>query len=222
MESVFEIIYKYRDAFAGGLFVTLKLCLITWIVGLVVGGSLGILSVKWKKAIGIPVRSFSFILSGIPILVFLYWLHYPAQTLLNIVVDPFYTASAMLTILNIFAVSDIVRGGIENLPNQYIEVAKICGLSNKKRLFKIEFPLIFRHIFPPLLITQVNMLHMSLFASLISVEEIFRVTQRVISIEYKPVEIYTALGIFFLLISLPLNGIALYFKHKYGRNLSER
>lgn len=222
MTDVFEIIYKYRDAFGSGLLVTLNLCLITWIIGLIVGGTLGILSVKWKRAIGIPVRSFSFFLSGIPILVFLYWLHYPAQTLLHIVVDPFYTAAAMLTTINIFAVSDIVRNGIVNLPNQYIEVAKICGLNNRKRLFKIEFPLIFRHIFPPLLITQVNMLHMSLFASLISVEEIFRVTQRVISIEYKPVEIYTALGIFFLLISLPLNGIALYFKHKYNRNLSER
>jgi polar amino acid transport system permease protein len=205
MKDVFEIIYKYREAFGSGLLVTLNLCLITWITGLIVGGALGILSVKWKRAIGIPVKAFSFFLSGIPILVFLYWLHYPAQTLLHIVVKPFYTAATMLTILNIFAVSDIVRNGIENLPNQYIEVAKICGLNNKKRLFKIELPLIFRHIFPPLLITQVNMLHISLFASLISVEEIFRVTQRVISIEYKPVEIYTALGIFFLLISLPLN-----------------
>ena len=222
MESVFEIIFKYKDAFASGLFVTLKLCLITWITGLLIGGLFGVLSAKWKKFIGLPIRTLSFVLSGIPILVFLFWLHYPAQSMLNIVVDPFFTAAAMLTILNIFAVSEIVRGGIINLPNQYIEVAKISGLSNKKRILKVEFPLIFRHIFPSLLITQVNMLHMTLFASLISVEEIFRVAQRVISIEYKPVEIYTALGIFFLIVSLPLNGIALYFKNKYNRNLSER
>ena len=222
MESVFEIIFKYKDAFASGLLVTLNLCLIIWILGLAIGGILGILSEKWKKSIGFPVRSLSFILAGIPILVFLFWLHYPAQSMLNIVVDPFYTAASMLTILNIFAVSDIVRGGINNLPNQYIEVAKICGLNNKKRFLKIELPLIFRHIFPSLLITQVNMLHMTLFASLISVEEIFRISQRVISVEYKPVEIYTALGIFFLIVSLPLNGVALYFKNKYNRNLSER
>lgn len=222
MESVFEIIVKYKDAFAGGLFVTLKLCLITWITGLLIGVLFGVLSAKWKKSIGLPIRAISFVLSGIPILVFLFWLHYPAQSMFNIVVDPFYTAAAMLTILNIFSVSDIVHGGIVNLPNQYIEVAKISGLSDKKRLLRIEFPLIFRHIFPSLLITQVNMLHMTLFASLISVEEIFRVAQRVISVEYKPVEIYTALGIFFLIVSLPLNGIALYFKNKYNRNLSER
>ncbi len=222
MESVFEIVYKYKGAFASGLLVTLKLCIIIWVIGLIVGGFFGILSAKWGNAIGIPLKTFSFILSGIPILVFLFWLHYPAQSIFNIAIDPFYTAAMMLSILNIFSVSDIVRDGITNLPNQYIEVAKISGLSIKKRILKIELPLVFRHIFPSLLITQVNMMHMTLFASLISVEEIFRVSQRVISIEYKPVEIYTALGVFFLFVSLPLNGIALYFKNKYNRNLSER
>ena len=201
---------------------TLQLCLITWITGLVIGGIFGVLAAKWKTGFGLPIRTLSFVLSGIPVLVFLFWLHYPAQSILNVVIDPFYTAAAMLSILNIFAVSDIVRGGIANLPNQYIEVAKISGLSPAKRLLKVEFPLIFRHIFPSLLITKVNMLHMTLFAGLISVEETFRVAQRVISIEYKPVEIYTALGLFFLAVSLPLNGVALYFKYIYNRNISER
>ncbi len=66
------------------------------------------------------------------------------------------------------------------------------------------------------------MLHMTIFSSLISVEEIFRMSQRVNAIEYQPVEIYSALGVFFLLISLPINGLALYLKHKYNRNFSER
>ena len=222
MDSVFELVYKYREAFASGLLVTLKLCIIVWLLGLLCGGSLGILSTRWKMTIGIPLRVVSFILSGIPILVFLFWLHYPAQSLFDVVVDPFVTAVTMLVIINTIAVSDIVRGGVNNLPNQFVEVAIISGIKAKKRFFKIELPLIVRHIFPSLLITQVNMLHMTLFASLISVEEIFRISQRIISIEYKPVEIYTALGLFFLMISLPLNGIAHYFKKNYSRNFSER
>jgi ABC-type amino acid transport system permease subunit len=128
----------------------------------------------------------------------------------------------MLSILNIIAVSEIVQSGITNLPKQYIEVAKVNGLNQKDTFFKIQFPLINRHILPSLLITQVNMLHLSLFASLISVEEIFRISQRIISIEYKPVEIYTALGIFFLIVSLPINGLAIYLKHRFNRTLDEK
>jgi len=65
------------------------------------------------------------------------------------------------------------------------------------------------------------MLQATLFASLISVEDLFKVAQRINSMIYKPVEIYSALGIFFLLVCLPLNGLALWLKKRFTRNLSE-
>ena len=66
------------------------------------------------------------------------------------------------------------------------------------------------------------MLHATLFASLISVEEIFRVSQRINSTIYRPVEIYTALAFFFLLVCLPINLTAAYLKKRYTRDFSER
>jgi ABC-type amino acid transport system permease subunit len=62
------------------------------------------------------------------------------------------------------------------------------------------------------------MLHTTLFASLISVEEIFRVAQRINAQIYRPVEIYTALGVFFLLVCLPVTGFAFWLKRKYTRD----
>jgi len=220
--SVFEIIEQYQEGFIKGIAVTFQLCLIIWSSGLFIGGLLGIFGSKYKFGIGIPSKILAFLLSGIPILVFLFWLHYPVQELFKIQINPFITASVTLSIVNIFAVADIVRNAIDDLPNQYIEVAKVCGIPTNKRVWKIDIPLIFRHVISPFIIVQVNMLHMTLFASLISVDEIFRVTQRVNAIIYKPVEIYTALGIFFLMISLPLNGLALWLKSKYARDISER
>jgi len=66
------------------------------------------------------------------------------------------------------------------------------------------------------------MLQATLFASLISVEEIFRVSQRINSTIYRPVEIYTALALFFLAVCLPINLAAAYLKKRYTRDLSER
>ena len=220
--TVLEIIRDYQEAFGKGIWVTFQLCMIIWSSGLLIGGFWGVLGAKYKRAIGVPTRALSFTLSGIPVLVFLFWLHYPVQTLLQVTIDPFITASLTLSIINVFAISDVVRNAINDLPNQYSEVAKVCGIPTNKRIMKIDIPLIFRNVVGPYIIIQVNMLHMTLFASLISVDEIFRMTQRVNAIIYKPVEIYTALGIFFLLISLPLNGIAVWFKNKYARDISER
>lgn len=169
-----------------------------------------------------PARIFSFLLSGVPILVFLFWLHYPAQAMFDLVIDPFYTAAVTLSIVNIFAVADIVRGALNDFPQQYLTAAKVTGLSRKQTIFNIQIPLIFREILPSLLLLQVTMLHTTLFASLISVEEIFRVAQRINAQIYRPVEIYTALGLFFLLVCLPVNGFAIWLKHHFTRDLSER
>ncbi len=207
--SVLDIIIDYHMAFLNGLLVTVQLCAIIWSVGIIIGTLTAIGSIKYHKIIGIPARIFSFILSGIPILVFLYWLHYPAQSIFDLVIDPFYTAALTLTIVNIFGVYDLVREALENFPKQYLTAAKVTGLSKKQTIFKVQLPLIIRQVLPGLLLLQVIMLHTTLFASLISVEEIFRAAQRINAHIYKPVEIYTALGIFFLIICLPINGFAM-------------
>ena len=219
--SVFDILLRYYPAFLQGLSVTLQLSAIIWITGVVLGAAIGVLSNRYKVGVGLPARITSFLLSGIPILVFLFWLHYPAQAMFDIVVDPFYTAALTLSIVNIFGVADLVRTALDDFPKQYLTAAKVSGLTKKQTIVNIQLPLIFRQVLPGLLLLQVMMLHTTLFASLISVEEIFRVAQRINAQIYRPVEIYTALGVFFLMVSLPINGFALWFKAKFTRDISE-
>lgn len=219
--SVFDIIVTYREGLLAGLLVTLELCLIIWLSGIVLGTILGYLGSKYRGGVGAPSHVFSFVLSGVPVLVLLFWLHYPLQAILNININPFFTAAFALSIINIFAVTDLVRSALVNFPTQYNLAAKVCGLSQKETFMKIELPIILRQIIPTLLSLQVSMLQLTLFASFISVEEIFRVAQRINSIIYKPIEIYTALAIFFLIICLPLNGVAVWLRNKYTRDISE-
>lgn len=220
--TVWDILVNYNQAFLKGLNVTLQLSLIIWCSGIFMGSALGLAGSRFTWSVGLPSRVISFLLSGVPILVFLFWLHYPAQAMFDLVIDPFYTAALTLSIVNIFAVSDLVRGVLQDFPKQYLIAAKVTGLSRKQTIFRIQLPLILRQVIPSILLLQVTMLHTTLFASLISVEEIFRVAQRINAQIYRPVEIYTALGIFFLLVSLPINGFAFWLKKRFTRNLSEQ
>ncbi len=220
--SVFRIFVTYREGILSGLAVTLQLCLIIWTSGLVLGTILGVAGAKWKHGVGLPSRTVSFILSGVPVLAFLFWLHYPLQAMLKVVVDPFYTAAAALSIINVLAVSDAVRGVLRDFPSQYVMAAQAYGLSPSETLVNIQFPIVLRQVIPSLLLIQVSMLQATLFASLISVDEIFRVAQRINAVIYRPVEVYTALAILFLAICLPLNGLALWFRKRFTRDLSER
>ena len=219
--SVWDILVNYNIAFLKGLAVTLQLCAIIWGSGIILGAALGVAGARVPGWVGGPSRAVSFVLGGVPLLVFLFWLHYPAQAVFNLVIDPFYTAAFTLSIVNIFAVADVVRGALIDFPRQYLTAAKVTGLTRGQTILRIQLPLILRQILPSLLLLQMAMLHTTLFASLISVEEIFRVAQRINAQIYRPVEIYTALGVFFLGVCLPVNGVAYWLKRKYTRNLSE-
>ncbi len=220
--SVFDILITYQSAFANGLLTTFQLALMIWLIGLTGGSLLGSIGARWKIFVGIPSRVISFTLSGVPILVFLFWLHYPLQQLLGVVIDPFITAALTLSIINVFAVADVIRGVLLDFPSQYIIAGKVCGMTSSQILVHIQLPIVLRQTVPVLLMIQVNMLQATLFASLISVNEIFRVAQQINSHIYKPVEVYTALGLLFLAICLPLNGLALWLKAKFTRDFSER
>jgi His/Glu/Gln/Arg/opine family amino acid ABC transporter permease subunit len=217
--DIFHIIVTYKEAFLGGLFVTLKLTLLIWIIGIVIGSIIGILGSEYKSEIGKPSKIVSFLISGIPILVLLFWLHFPLQAILDVVIDPFWTAVLALSLVNIFFVSDLVRNTLDLFPKEYVESAKTLGLNKRQTLYSIQIPIIIRQILPSLLSIQANILQLTLFASLISVPEIFRVAQNINAQIYKPVEIYSALAIFFLIILLPFNGLIIYFKKKYSKDL---
>ena len=147
MLSIFDIVIRYKEALLKGLFVTVQLCAVIWISGIVFGALIGYLGARFKKGVGVPSRVISFFLAGVPILVLLFWLYYPGETLLQINIDPFYVAAFAISIVNIFLVADLTRNALVNFPNEYKLAAKVCGLSQKDTFFKIELPIIMRQIF---------------------------------------------------------------------------
>lgn len=216
-----NILIEYREAIIRGLGTTLVICGSAWSVGIFGGIVSGYIAQKSKTFSWILSVS-SFLLLSIPVIVLLFWLHYPAQALLGVAINPLITTIATLAIINIILTGEIIKKALENFPAQYVSAARVCGVAEGKIFLKIKFPIIFRQVLPGIITLQVSILHMSLFGSLISVEEIFRIAQQINSQIYQPIEIYTALALLFVGISLPLNLLAYYLKNKYTRNLSEK
>lgn len=220
--DIFEIFSTYKEGFLQGLGVTLRLCLLVWIIGIVAGTVFGILSARYNKSFGLVTKIVSTFISGVPVIVLLYWLYYPMQQELQVDIPAFNIAVFAFSFVNVFMVGDLVKNAIKDLPNQYLLAAKVSGLSERTILRKIQIPLIFKQLLGPVLLVQISMLHNSIFASLINVDEIFRQIQRINAMVYKPIELYTTLAMFFIIITVPLTLIAYYLKRKYAKDYSER
>ncbi|MEM7476319.1 MAG: ABC transporter permease subunit [Planctomycetota bacterium] len=214
------ILQNHYAEFWEGLKVTFWLSGIVWAFGLVVGVVLGLLAARWTILFGMPVRIFAVLLAAVPALVFMFWFHYPFQMSLNIVVDPFITAASSLSVINVVLVANHTLQVVGNFPRQYITAGRLCGLSDARIVWSIGMPIALRQLLPGMLQIQIVMLQSTLFASLISVDEIFRVAQRINSQIYKPVEIYSLLAVFFILICVPLNLLASFLKSRFSRDLS--
>ena len=152
MSHLFNIFIEYHWAFLSGLRVTLELCLVIWVSGLVFGVTLGTLGAHYPKTWGRFTVATSFGFSAIPTLVILFWLHYPAQAALEVVIDPFYTASLALSLVNVFATGELVRQAVLDFPSQYIIAGRVCGLGPRDIVIKIQLPILFRQLLPSLLI----------------------------------------------------------------------
>lgn len=201
---------------------TLKLSMIIWASGIVCGSAIGALGASLRYLVGFPSKVISILLAGMPAIVFLFWMHYPLQAFLEVVIDPFITAAVTLSIINIFLVADLVRGAIGDFPRHYTDAARVCGMNSYDITLRIQLPILFRQILPGLLLIQITLFQMTIFASFISVDEIFRAAQRVNSRIYQPVEIYTMLAIFFIAVCVPLHLFAQWLRLRFTRDYSER
>lgn len=220
--GIFEILWKYKDAFLNGFVVTIELVSLTCILGTIFGILFEFICRFTNSFIRRIVDLIAFSLLATPALVLLFWLYYPAQTIFDISLSPFTTALFALVLINSFSVYRITADAIHDFPKQYISSAIVCGMKRWEIVRFIQAPLIFRAIIPRWIDQQVVILQTSVFASLISVEEIFRVSQRINSVVYEPVIIYTSMAVIFLTTAGIAILIANYLRKKYSRDFSER
>lgn len=219
--DVIEIVFRFRNELSSGLGTTLKLSFIVFPISIAFGLLLALLRHNSTRSLGIFIKVLSIILSSIPLMVFLFWMHYPFQMLFDIVINPFYTSVLVLMLYTSFLISEYIYVALENFPNELIDTMKVCGLSKLQTIQKVQLPIITRQIFPNLILTFNFVLQSTLFCSFISVEELFMKVQQINAEVYKPIEIYTSIAIFFIAICLTINLIALYFKRKYAFDLNK-
>lgn len=213
--SVWDILVRYHSQLLDGLKVTLWLCLATYSIGLIAGIIIGVSRYRAGAWFEIPCRIISIVLSALPLLVLLFWLHYPLQYLLHVVIKPIYTSIAALSFIMTFMVADVISAALHGFPIELIDAARVTGMSKKQMAWRIQWPIIFREVIPQLLFIMVVILQGTLFTSLISVEEVFRVAQQINADIYQPVQIYTTLAIFFIVICAGLNLFGIYLKSRF-------
>ncbi|MEK7552078.1 MAG: ABC transporter permease subunit [Patescibacteria group bacterium] len=209
-----DILIEYRHLFLQGLLTTVELLFLIVLIGVPLGILLGAIGGRSSKSISSVVSSLKFLTKIVPVLVLLFWLHFPLQAILGIVVDPFWTTVVALGFVNMVAVAFIIQSELKLLPIAYKEAGVTLGMTNSQIIKHIELPILMKRALPSIALNQATMLEYTLFASLISVPELFKVSQTINSMVYDPVAIYSLLVLFFAIILAPLHILITIYKKR--------
>ncbi|AZC15777.1 MULTISPECIES: ABC transporter permease [Pseudomonas] len=204
-----EVIIKWLPKLAQGATLTLELVAIAVIAGLLLAIPLGIARSSRLWYVRLLPYCYIFFFRGTPLLVQLFLVYYGLaqfdsvreSALWPYLRDPFWCATATMTLHTAAYIAEILRGAIQAVPPGEIEAARALGMSKPKALFYIILPRAARIGLPAYSNEVILMLKASALASTVTLLELTGMARTIIARTYLPVEIFFAAGLFYLLMA---------------------
>ena len=158
------------------------------------------------------IRLFNDFLRGTPVLIQLFFVYFgvggwlAARTGINIPA----VLSAILTLgLNASAyMAEVVRSGLMAVPRGQREAAAALGFNPVETFRYIVWPQAFRIALPPLVNSVVALIKDTALVSVITVAEVVRQAQSIISVTFDPVRYYLIVAVMFFCVTFPLMKIS--------------
>ncbi|MFE0757693.1 amino acid ABC transporter permease [Inquilinus sp. NPDC058860] len=152
---------------------------------------------------------------GVPLLVQLLLVFY-LLPFIGIDVPPLVAAIAALALCTAAYMAEILRGGFLGVPGGQLEAARLLGFRPSQVLWRIRVPLALRLTMPALVNECTMILKASSLISVVGVAELTRVSQNIVATSYRPLEIYLAGGVLYLVLNLALSGLGLWLQRRLG------
>lgn len=163
-----------------GLWVTIKISLISIAFSLIGGMVLGVLMSSKNRFIYTFLKIGLEIVRVMPQIVWLMLVYFGLSKWLNIHTSGVSAAIIVFSIWGIFEMMDLVRGAIKSIPKHQFESATSLGLKNAQIYSYIIIPLAMRRLVPASINLLSRMIKTTSIVVLIGVVEVVKVGQQII------------------------------------------
>lgn len=212
----FGVVVHYLPSLLGWLRVSIKITLLVLFFGTLWGALLAVLRVSRSATIRKVTERIITLFISLPALVVIFRIFYALPMMLGRSIPAFETAIIALSFNLAAFASDIFTAAVKSVPKAQIEAGIMCQFSKWHILKEIIIPQMIKVTIAPLSWRYVETIKLTSLAAIISVDELLHVGQNIISLTYRPLEIYTAIAILYIAIILPLIFGLKYIEKKYS------
>ena len=197
----FELIFRSLPELLKGAGVTLVLSVVSLILGVLLALPLTLMRIAGGVILQPIARFFITIVRGTPLLIQLYLVYYGLPHI-GLVFDNYTVGFLVLSLYMGAYLSEILRGAIEAIDPDQTESAYSLGLSYWQAMRIVIIPQAIRLTIPPGSNQFITMLKESSLVSQIAIVELTLATIRIISFEFRPVELFIMAALIYLAITV--------------------
>ncbi|ALJ38666.1 amino acid ABC transporter permease [Azospirillum brasilense] len=184
-----------------GTVVTIEVTAAAFLLSAVLGLLVGIIRLNPARRVlyGIASAYVAFI-RGTPLLVQLFLLFFGLPQF-GILLPAWLCGVIGLGIYSGSYVSEVVRGAIQSIDRGQMEAARSLGMSYREAMWEVVLPQAFRRMLPPLGNETIALIKNSALVSLLTIDDVMREGQRIISTSFRALEVYIAVALIYFVLT---------------------
>jgi len=226
--------YLFDSSILHGLWVTLELTFLSMLIGVVGGVLLAVMRLSPNPLLSGTAWVYIWVFRGTPVLVqLLFWNFLGAlwaKISIGVPFGPAFWSENTNTLIPVFTaallglglneaayMAEIVRGGIQSVPEGQTEASHALGMSQFDTMRRIILPQAMRVIIPPTGNETISMLKTTSLVSVISLEELLRAGQNIYSRTFQTIPLLITVSLWYLFLTSILTVGQYYIERHYAR-----
>lgn len=194
-----DIIWTSIPRLANASVVTIQIAILGGILEILLGILLGLMSLSRSRLIRGPVLAYVDVIRGTPLLVQIFFIYFVLPGF-GLGMNEFWAGVVALGLNGAAFISETVRGAVGSIERGQSEAARSIGMQGGQTLLWVLLPQALRQIVPPATNEVINLTKNTSLLSAISVFELTRAGQSLVSIYFAPLEIYAMLALYYYVI----------------------
>ena len=196
----------------GGLWVTLRLALITIGLSCLFGLLFGLLMLSRRKIARVFCRLWLEIVRFMPQLVLLYIVYFGFARLFGLDLDGETSAIIVFTFWGTAEMGDLIRGALTSIPKHQTESAAALGLTKGQIYLHVLIPQTLRRLLPQAINLSTRIIKTTALVKMINVTEVLKVGQQIIGQFYRQPDaafwVYFVIFLLYFLVCWPFSLLA--------------
>ncbi|UXH78421.1 amino acid ABC transporter permease [Roseateles amylovorans] len=203
---LYVLIGQYPNGPLGGLALTVLLAGSGLLLALPLGVLLGVARVSPRALVRRPVTALVYGVRGTPLLMVVFWAYFFLPAVTGHKTDQFNTMLAALVIFDAAYLAEIVRAGLQSLPDGQWQAARALGMSRGQALRLVLLPQALRHMLPSLVNQFASTIKATSLGTIIGLSELSFIAGQVnAQVLVQPVAVYGTLALCYFVMCFGLS-----------------